>query len=1027
MKRSIFVLVITGIFIQCKFSFTQENEFRFRRISSEQGLSQSSVLSITQDKFGFMWFATLDGLNKFDGYNFTVYRNDPDDSSSLRDIGIRKLFTDIKKDLWVITLNGKLEKFDYIHDRFQHYNFDSIQNGRNLRIVALTESPEKKLYAGAMSGELFVYSRKNNTFTPLKMHPESGKPKPVIHLQSLCTDNSGNIWMGTWEGLIRRNLKSGKITRWFRTADPQNKLRSDILMSVVKDKRGKIWAAMASGGIGCYDPSLNFFKEYYQEDKKSGSLPTDRVMSIYVDDRLNTWIGTIDAGLCILENGSETFMNFRTNDVDNSSIGNGAVMSFFQDESGGIWIGTSGGGVSRFDYLNQRFHSLKLNSIQLNDHTNPSVLSVLEDKTERTWIGTEGQGLICRNRNGEFFRYLTNPLLGSNSITALLEDSKGAIWAVTDPGINSISGGIYVLYNNNNQFVPFRLNGLKIGGIQCMLEDSKGKIWFGAVVDGLFCYNPASGKTVNYKKVLSGGNSICGNSIFSLLEDSEGCIWIGTQNTGLSRYDPVKNKFYNFSADPSKNGRITSNSIWSLYQDDKNNIWVGTWGGGLNFYDFKTNSFNSFSRKQGLSSDVISAIVPDDDGNIWLGTNKGLTKFTMKRKVSKNYYKADGLHNAEFNQGAACRSKDGRLYFGGVNGIDLFNPRDIKDNKFIAPIMVTGIYLKEQPYKEEKQFYDLNKIVLTHNENFFSIEFASLDYRAPEKNQFLYKLSGIDKDWVYTNNIRRAYYTDISPGKYIFRLKGTNSDGIWSPSERTLSIIITPPFWQTWWFRCIIIIILGAIAYLIHRYRLKKLLEVERTRMRIAKDLHDDVSATLTGIAYFSNAISKELGKERTPVMQKLITLIQESTEEVQEGMHDIIWSINPENDRWDVILPKFRRFASDLCESRNISYSIDLPADMSGKAFIMEKRRNLWLVFKELITNAVKHSECSRIEIAMTVEKFNLVLRVADNGKGFDPSTHSDREGLKNIKTRAENLRGTAALKTQSGDGTEWKISVPL
>ncbi len=1005
------------------FLYPQE-EFRFHTISLEQGLSQSSVLSITQDKYGFMWFATLDGLNKYDGYKFTIYRHDPLDPSTVSDLGIRKVFTDSRKNLWIITLSGNIDRYDYLQDHFRHYQFGDVKNNRASRIISITESPGGTLYAGGMSGALYSYNSTADSFMILKSGSESLTAEPVIHVQSLCIDDSGNIWMGTWEGLLKKSLVSGRIVSWYRTTSSQNKLRSDIQMNLAKDRTGKIWSATASGGIVCFEPSSDKFKEYYYDSRKPGSLPTNRIMSVFTDSKLNTWVGTIDAGLCLLEQDSETFLNFRSDPSNSSTVGKGAIMSFYQDNSGGIWIGTSGGGVSRFDYKKQSFHTVSFN---LEDINNPPVLSLLEDRSGRLWIGTDGGGLICRDKKGRLMFFLKKPPLGSNSITSLFEDSRGTIWAATDPGTNSIAGGIYTIHRNEKDFFPFTLPDLKIGGIQCILEDRKGNIWFGSLIAGLWCYNPISKKVIHYSHIPSDKNSICGNSISTLMEDSEGNLWIGTQNTGLSCFDPMKGKFTNFYSDPYNENSLSSNSIWSLYQDENGKIWIGTWGGGLNLYDKGTLSFNTFTTKNGLPSNVICSILPGGKGNIWIATNRGLAKFNLYSRTCKNYYKSDGLQSDEFNQGAAFCSKEGLLYFGGINGINVFNPEKIEDNNYIPPVMITGFYIKNEPLMAGRAYPLLDDVRLSYEENFFSIEFAALDFSAPEKNKYSYKLSGVDKDWVTTNKIRRAFYTNISPGKYVFMLKGSNGDGIWNPAVKTLSIIITPPFWQTWWFRSMLVILFGLLLYSIHRYRLIKLLELERTRIRIAKDLHDDVSATLTGIAYFSEAISKEVGREKTPVMQKLISLIQESTEEVQEGMHDIIWSINPENDRWDVIFPKFRRYASDLCESRNISYNINFPETAQGKALAMEERRNLWLIFKELITNAVKHSECSSMDISITVERENLVLIVKDDGTGFDPSIPSERDGIKNIMSRTAALNGTANLTTSPGNGTYWKLLIPL
>lgn len=1022
----IYFCILSSLFINSEI-YSQKNEIRFNRISLQQGLSQSSVFSIVQDKYGFLWFATLDGLNKYDGYKFTVFRHNPLDSNSISDLGIRKLFKDSKNNLWVITLTGKLDKYDYDKDIFKHYIFKHKDTPRSARIIDITETPDGKLWAGAISGKLYLYVFDKNSFQPKELTEEIQPCFENIHLQTLCSDNNSEIWMGTWEGLIKFIPSSNKAFLYKASNEPHS-LSGNLIMNIVKDKTGNIWIATADGGISMYDQLTNEFNVYRHKPNEAGSLSSDRTMSICVDGSSNLWVGTIDAGLCLLKNKSKSFLNYKYNPSYNSSIGNGAIMSVFEDNTGGLWFGTLSGGISKYNYRNQRFLYISHHTDDPGSISSNTILSILKDSQGRLWVGTDGGGLDCKLLGEKnFSHYLNNSNPGSNSITIIFEDSRGNIWTGSDPGVNSAAGAIYLLKPNSRAFSLFSKMKLKIGGFQSIIEDRMGNIWIGAAIDGLWCYDYITGKVKNYKNNPTDSGSICGNSIYTLLEDSEGKIWIGTQNSGLSCYDQSTGKFISYRANPFKSDSLNNNSIWSLYEDNDKNIWVGTWGGGLNCFDKNTGRFKQYTINDGLPSNIICSIQPDNSGNLWIGTNNGLAKFNIRDKSFKNFFQTDGLQSDEFNQGASFKSPDGYLYFGGINGITVFNPDQITDNPNIPLVMITQFYVNNSPLHFDEPVSFLKEITLTHEQNFFSIEFAALDYTAPEKNQFSYMLEGIDKSWINSGNMRRVYYTDISPGKYLFHVKGSNNDGVWNNQETLLSIIITPPFWQTWWFKVLPILLLSAILYSLHKYRLNKLLEVERTRLRIAKDLHDDVSATLTGIVYFSNAISKEVGNGKNPLLQNLLSLIRESTAEVQEEMHDIIWSINPENDKWEIILPKFRRYASDLCESKGITYSINIPETLPGKSLSMEKRRNLWLIFKEIVTNAVKHSECSKLDITIKVENEYLSLLINDNGKGFDPQKPTDRNGIKNIKSRSASLIGKLNLKTCEGNGTQWTLSIPL
>lgn len=424
---------------------------------------------------------------------------------------------------------------------------------------------------------------------------------------------------------------------------------------------------------------------------------------------------------------------------------------------------------------------------------------------------------------------------------------------------------------------------------------------------------------------------------------------------------------------------------------------------------------------------MIYGIIPDDDGNLWVSTNRGLTKFNTSTLAIRNYDRADGLVINDFSAGALFKAKDGTIYFGGNTGVVSLNPRAVQENLFIPNVVITDFRVYDKPFRLANSILFTNEITLSYDQNFFTIEFASLDFTAPEKNIFEYKLEGVDKNWIKSNGQRFASYTDITDGHYKFKLRGSNSSGRFNPKEAVLSIVISPPFWKTWWFRLIALILMLLILYSLHKYRLNRLLEIERTRNRIARDLHDEISASITGIVYFADAINTKIKEKETPVLKKLVDLISESAIQIQDLLSDIIWSINPDNDDWNVVLPKFRRFASDLCESKGIIYSIEIPENLYGKSLKMEQRHDLWLGFKEIITNAVKHSECTKMEIRLFNDADYLNLQISDNGIGFDSEMPNKNNGLKNITSRFKALGGTAKLTTSIGNGTQWEIKIPL
>jgi ligand-binding sensor domain-containing protein len=1008
----------------------QQKQIRFDHLTVEDGLSQSTVFSIAQDSTGFMWFATEDGLNRYDGYTCTVFRNNPQDSNSISDIGIRKLYVDRSGHLWIITLSGKLDRFDPEKQFFIHYKFyaNTDLNTSLIRVSSISEDNQGTLWIGSTKGLLYKYNSKEDKFNIYKLKTENQFPEN-IHLQCFYIDEAGLIWMGTWQGLINIDLSSENLIHFKHIPESKNTIGGNMIYDISEDAEGRIWIASVNGGVTSFNKPTNSFETYRFKSDNENGISSDRIMSIFCDSKSNIWIGTIDRGVDLFDFDKNSFQHYRHVPSARSSIGNGAIFSIFEDLGGNIWFGTSSGGVSKYDRKRQHFSQITHDASDPGSLSSNVVLSICEDNWGAFWIGTDGGGLNMRPLGESIFKnYFQNPgEIGSNSITSIYEDRSGTIWLGTDPGVNASAGKVFIYSRSTNSFKYINKIQIKVGGVTTFAEDSYGIIWIGTAADGLRSYSPTKNLVKEYKHDKNDSSSISGTSVFTIFEDSRGDLWIGTIAKGLNKFIRKNETFKRFVNDPNNPETVSNNSIWTIAEDSNGSLWMGTWGGGLNQFDPESETFKHFTVNDGLPSNIIYSILPDNSDNLWISTSRGITNFNTITFDVKNYDDSYGLHNLEFNQGAFCKGNDGSFYFGGTNGVTSFHPEQIKPNDIAPPIVLTNFRVFDEKILLEKSINYLSEIILSYQQNFFSFEFAALDFTAPEKNQYTYLLEGVDKYWVYAGNRRYASYTDISPGEYIFRVKGSNNDGVWSEQEASIAIIITPPFWQTWWFRIISLAFIAGLLYAFYKYRLNKLLEVERTRVRIARDLHDDVSATITGMVYFSDAIEKEVGEKKTPMLQKLISLIHESATNVQESMSDIIWSINPENDKWEIILPKFRRYASDLCESKEITYEIDIPESMQVKPLEMESRRNLWLVFKEMVTNAVKHSNCKELKINIEIIDSHLQLFVSDNGKGFDPQNQSEGNGVKNIQTRAKTLNGNIKLKSTPGSGTSWELNMPL
>ncbi len=1023
MKFLFFLVIFCFLTFFSKTAWGQNSNIRFEHITHEQGLSQSSVFSIVEDSIGFIWLATEDGLNRFDGLTCKVFRHDARDSTSVASSGIKKLFVDGKQRMWVITSNGQLDRYLAQTETFKHYHLHfKAPDGREFnRVASIAQNDSGEIWVGLTSGHLFRLDAQADRFSPCPFNKKFF-PNPIL-LQVLHFDRQGNLWLGTWGGLFKADLQNGTLQSFsWAQGRPIN-----MVLDLAEDKSGNLWMVTAGSGVRYFDLQKEKFTTFHHNPQNSMGLSSNRTMSILVDSQSNVWIGTIDAGVNFLPHGSIQFVHYRHNPHEPFSLANGAVLSIYEDRSGNIWFGHYHGGVSRYDPRRSPFHYFVHDANDPGSLSNDMVLAVYQDHTGTLWVGTDGGGVNALRPGEKFFRhYLTKSgPHTSNSIPAIYETLDGTLWLGTDVSGQAPGGLIFHFDRQTNRFNRFDLIRPEFGGVAAFCQDKRGILWVGTYNEGLFSYDPQSGEVHQFQFERNNPNSLSGNAVLALLNDQKGQLWIGTLERGLNCYDPLKHHFKHYKSQPQNPQSLAGNSVWSLAQDVNGNLWIGT-NGGLSLFLPQSDSFRSFTSQDGLPGNMIYGILPDAQGNLWLSTNHGLAYFNSRNFSVKRFDTSDGLLNLEFIQGAYCKGQNGMFYFGGNKGLTYFNPQEIKSSNVVPPVVITDFLVKGKPVSLPSALPFTKRIKLSYRQNFFTFKFAALDYHAPGKNQYAYQLQGVDDDWVACGSRRFADYTDIAPGNYMFRVKATNSDGIWSRHQASVEIVILPPFWQTWWFRLLLLIALLALLQAFHRYRVNKLLAVERTRWRIARDLHDDVSATITGIAYFSEALEQQVGKQDAQV-KKLFALIHESIRNVQESMSEIIWSINPENDHWESILPKFRRFASELCESKGINYLIEIPDELFSKELEMEKRRNVWLILKEIVNNAVKHSQCENLTVLMKPDKAELLVTIADDGRGFDENKISEGNGLQNIRRRAEKIGVTVQLFTAPGQGTRWELRIPL
>lgn len=1033
-KNKINRLLFFIFFLLCLNPFNkitpQKNDLNFSLLSIEQGLSQSTVFSILQDKLGFMWFGTNDGLNKYDGYKITVYKPDPGNPQSLSGNRVFTIFEDSKGELWIGT-DGGLNKYDRSREIFEHYVYKpgSYKCIPNNRVTSIKEDKEGFLWIGTSNG-LAKFDRKNNTFTTFQKNSSDKNSLSNNSIWAIYIDKEGYIWIGTDSLLNKFNPAKGKFNHYNLTPNEPNRIAGNTIFSITEDDKQGLWIATRRG-LNRFDKATNSFMRITEEPQKKGGLNNDNIYSLFIDKSKNLWIGTLGGGINKLK-----YPAFKTKAADcefvcyshdpknNSSINNNYIWSIYEDRAGALWIGTDIG-INKYDPLLEKFFVHRNNPFNPNSLCSNIVTSVLEDRTGYLWIGTN-HGLdkydpATMKYTHYTASYSNKSSLSNDFIRSIHEDKYGIIWIGTNGGgLNRYDKltGKFTRYTHD----PQNPNSISDDKIISICEDYEGNLWLGTF-GGLNKFNPKTGTSVRYQNDALNKNSLSHNYVFKVIEDSKGDLWIGT-SFGLNHYDKKKNQFTHYFTNPSSPGSLSNNLVMSLLEDKSGSIWVGT-NGGLNKYDRVKDCFYHFTEKDILSNDVIYGILEDSNGLLWLSTNNGLTKFNPRSKYIKTFTKDDGLQSNQFSAGAYFKNSRGKMYFGGISGMNEFYPDNITRNTFIPPIVITDFQISNKsinPFNStflSKSITETQEINLTYRENVFSFEFAAISYTLPQKNEYAYMMVGFDKTWIKSGNRRFVTYTNLDPGEYIFKVIGANNDGYWNTKGAQIRIIITPPFYKTWWFIILSAILVLSLIALVIYYRMKALLAIERIRFNIAADLHDDLGTHLTEISMLSDTIfliAENSGKIEKDMVKKIGSIARK----LIDGMNDIVWLINPKRDSLTELFIKIRDNFEETLTHSNILLHFGNLEFLEKIKLPMEYRKNLYLIFKEAMNNSVKHSGCSNIWVEAIQEGKFLIISLKDDGSGFDTSEESNGNGLSNMQERVKYLKGTLKIESHKNNGTE-------
>ncbi|MBN1986800.1 MAG: hypothetical protein JW761_10880, partial [Prolixibacteraceae bacterium] len=972
-------IVVKFIFLICVVLLASSKlpgqDVKFRQIDINDGLSQNAVFAILQDSEGFMWFGTKDGLNRYDGYNFVIHQHNLFDSTTISANQINTMLEDRQRNIWVGTLNGGLCYYQKEKDIFLRVRLNpGSKNGSNEpEIISLAQDSLGNIWAGSNGTGLFriSFTPDNDSVNAIKQFKNDQGTKNSISsntIASLLVDSQGVLWIGTLNGLNRYNASNQTFTFFeVNTKNPAAPQSYDqkMVRSIYESADNTFWLGTMSGLVSFDRETGEYesFPHHYEIFRYGWGV----INQIAEDNSGFLWLAT-PGELMRFNPKTRKYDYFRNDPYDTNSISDNTVSSVYTDRTGILWAGTAGQGINIYDPRANRFLTLLREKDTNSRISGFSIRSILEDNKGMVWVGTDV--LFRWDRvNNELKSYETSSNtpndFGNTGPWSIIEDSKGIIWTAT-------SEGVYRYDPENNKIRQYKFDPKNPGGlpekdVYTVFEDRQKNIW--VITEFYLCKLKDSEKGVfeHSLRLPISKNSTTPKSV--VYQDEQNIFWIGTRE-GLIRYNHETKLVTHFKSNAVKNTSLNNDFIKSICPDPfepETYLWIGTGGGGLNRINKQQNTVEYFTEEDGLPNNVVYGILPDKNNNLWLSTNKGLSKFNSREKIFRNYNVKDGLQSNEFNTGAYYKSKSGELFFGGIKGLNYFYGENIVNNPYTPSVVLTNLKIDNEtisPRKKnpfiQKSLAATKQVTLTHKNDIITFEFAALDFSAPEKNRYAYKLENFNDAWINSGAVRSATYTNLPPGDYIFKVKASNNDGIWNEEGTSVMITVQPPWWRAWWAYVFYIVFFVYSFWILRRYELNRL--KLKNQLRIEKVESD----TLRKLDQLKSQLFANISHEfRTP-----LTLILGEIENVMST------NIAPTNKNKLQIANKNAQKLLGL-----INQLLDLSKIDAGNMELRLEQMNLISFLKNIFFSFESLSASKKIILLFNSEKENIPLRF-DSGK---------------------------------------------
>jgi len=1037
-------------------------------LTTADGLSQASVHAIAQDKYGFMWFGTQEGLNRFDGYHFHTYLSNDTDETSISNNWVEALVADPQGFLWVATNSGGLNRLDLITGsvvRYQHDPDDAASLSSN-RVRALALDGSGALWIGTHGGGLNRLDTASGHLERVQLVPDGPAAEPTDRIRALCEAADGTIWIGTdGAGLYRLDPFSNALSHYQHDPNNASTLSEDRVRSLYVDKKGRLWIGTYGTGLNRFIPETCGFQRYPHRSSSPRSVASNEVTAIHDDGEGNLWIGT-DGGLSQWLQDSDEFRTYRHESTDHASLIHDRILSLFEDAGGVVWIGTYSG-LNKWNPRTGHFAHYRRNASEAESLSSNIVTSFAEDTRGAIWIGTHGGGLNrMLSAQGQFEHYRTakNGAGGLNDdrVMSLAASRDGGIWVGTQTaGLNHFDPetGDFSSFQHD----PKDENSLSANGITALLEDRQGVLWVGTWQGGLNRYDPTTESITRFRNDPDDPQSLGSDRVVALLEDSSGALWIGTDGGGLNRMDRNTGVFERLMDDDDAWSDESSRRIWTIYEDSERNLWIGSQARGLSKWGAQDRDagivrFRHYGRNEGLQSMAVHGIQGDGRGTLWLSTNRGIMRFNPRSGAVKSYDVLHGLQGLDFNQGAHFRASDGRLYFGGSNGFNVFLPKNIKDNQYVPPVVLTSLLKFNQEFMSGPQLAEVDMLRLDHRDYVIAFEFSALDFTDSEKNQYRYKLEGFDDEWVDASNVRRATYTNLGAGYYKFRVKASNNDGVWNEQGVSLPVKVFPAPWRAWWayLTYVTVTIVLIWTYIkMHIRRLERAAELKRVeeaslaKSQFLATMSHELRTPLNGVLGMARMLLETNLDDKQ--IRRVIT-IRRSAEALLSLLTNILDFSKIEARKIELesldVDPREQveqsvELLSAVAHEKGVeiitSFASDLPSVVRGDP------QRLRQIVTNLVSNAIKFTEQGEVLVALSVaerseDRVLIRCSVTDTGIGlsgeqqariFQRFVQADGSttrrfggtglGLAIVKDLVDIMGGEVGVRSKLGVGSEF------